>query len=354
MKLLVFILLLTISVISNAKTKTYLITSHSPHVLTEIYPIINIIRSEGRTLLVSIKKNRNILTHLSKFFREINEDEILNYVPTSLNTLTIDQNIERLIQDITAKKVETIVSQVSSFKNRKAGSDDNVAAANYIEAEMKKLSLVTSQDCFRRKTCNVYGKILGSKYPEEIIIVEAHLDSVGKAFAGADDNASGIAGLLLIAKKIVSTNPKRSFIFFATNGEEKGLLGARHYVKKLAKSGEINNIKFVINMDMIGFNKTDMKMDLETNKPFIKAAEWMASVAKTYTKLVPNIVTPAWGSDHVPFLKQDIPTILTIEHWPTKTPCYHSKCDLPDHLTYGYAAEIIKLNIAASFIKSEE
>jgi Zn-dependent M28 family amino/carboxypeptidase len=353
MKLLVFILILTISVISHAKNKEYLITSHVPHVLSEIYPLVRIIKSEGRTLLVSIKKNRKIPTHLFKYFREVNEDEILNYLPTSISTMAINQNIERLIEDITAVEVEKIVSKISSFKNRKAGSKDNVAAADYIEAEMKKLNLVTSQDCFRRKTCNVYGKITGTTKPDEIVLIEAHLDSVGKVFAGADDNASGIAGLLLIAKKIVSINPERSFIFFATNGEEKGLLGAKHYVKELSKSGEINKIKFVINMDMIGYNKIDMKFDIETNKPFIKTAEWMASVAKTYTKLVPNIVTPAWGSDHVPFLQKDIPTVLTIEHWPTKTPCYHSKCDLPDHLTYDYAAEIIKLNIAASYLKSK-
>ena len=107
-------------------------------------------------------------------------------------------------------------------------------------------------------------------------------------------------------------------------------------------------------MDMIGYNKDNKLVDLETNKKFVAYAEWMAKVVTTYTKLEPNIVTPAWGSDHVPFLKEGIPSVLTIEHWPTKTPCYHRGCDTADHLTYEYGAEIIKLNIAASYLVSEE
>jgi Zn-dependent M28 family amino/carboxypeptidase len=189
------------------------------------------------------------------------------------------------------------------------------------------------------------------KSPKDVIIVEAHLDSVGKSYAGADDNASGIAGLLMIARRIVKSSPDKSFIFFATNGEEQGLHGAKYFVKKLEKENLIKDVKFVINMDMIGYNESNTLVDIETDKKFLALAKWMSDLTHTYTSLTPNITTPAWGSDHVPFINKNIPTLLTIEHWKTKTPCYHARCDLPDHLSYDYAVDIIKLNIAASYLK---
>jgi len=94
-------------------------------------------------------------------------------------------------------------------------------------------------------------------------------------------------------------------------------------------------------------------VDIETNREFEEEAKWMSSLVTTYTNLTPNITMPAWGSDHVPFLKNGIPSILTIEHWKTKTPCYHASCDKPGHLNYDYAAEIIKLNLAALLIKAQ-
>jgi hypothetical protein len=63
---------------------------------------------------------------------------------------------------------------------------------------------------------------------------------------------------------------------------------------------------------------------------------------------------PAWGSDHVPFLRKGIPGILTIEHWKTKTPCYHKSCDILDTLNISYLVEIAKLNLAAAIYKLNE
>ena len=86
---------------------------------------------------------------------------------------------------------------------------------------------------------NVVAKIIGSKRPDECIIYSAHWDhlGVGEAIAGdsiyngAADNATGLAGLLEIAKafKAAKTAPERSILFIALTGEEEGLLGSEHY-----------------------------------------------------------------------------------------------------------------------------
>ena len=131
----------------------------------------------------------------------------------------------------------------------------------------------------------------------------------------------------------------------ASNGEETGIAGGYAYVKKLKASGTLGRVKYVINMDMISWNK-DGIVELETDKEFLEHADWVGVQAYLYTKLKPYVASPAWGSDHVPFLEEGIPTYLSIEHWETHSPCYHQTCDQMEGLARDYAAEIVKLNLA--------
>ena len=103
-------------------------------------------------------------------------------------------------------------------------------------------------------------------------------------------------------------------------------------------------------MDMIGYNQNGI-VDIETNRQFEDLARWKSSLVNTYTSLKPEITMPAWGSDHVPFLQQGVPSILTIEHWKTKNPCYHRECDKMEKINFTYLMEILKLNVAASIEK---
>ena len=80
----------------------------------------------------------------------------------------------------------------------------------------------------------------------------------------------------------------------------------------------------------------------------------MSQLVSTYTTLTSKITIGAWGSDHVPFLEKKISSILTIEDWSTKTPCYHQACDKPSTLNFDYAFEISKLNTAAMMLKDQE
>jgi hypothetical protein len=106
-------------------------------------------------------------------------------------------------------------------------------------------------------------------------------------------------------------------------------------------------------MDMVGYNSNGV-VELETNAEFEPLAKWFATLASTYTNLHSKITLGAWGSDHVPFLEKNVPTLLTLEDWSTKTPCYHQACDQPNTINYSYAAEITKLNTAAVLTKDAE
>ena len=107
---------------------------------------------------------------------------------------------------------------------------------------------------------NILGWIEGSEYPNEFIVVTAHYDHIGMSgrqiFNGADDNASGVAGLLALANSLHQEPPSHSVIFLATDAEEKGLIGANAFVTN--PPVDIEQIKVNLNLDMLsqgGFKK---------------------------------------------------------------------------------------------------
>ncbi len=113
---------------------------------------------------------------------------------------------------------------------------------------------------------NVVGILPGSapKLKNETIVIGAHYDHLGRGgegslapregeiHHGADDNASGVAGLLELARMLTSQNPKprRTIIFIAFSGEEEGLIGSNYYVNHPVVG--LANTVAMINMDMIG------------------------------------------------------------------------------------------------------
>jgi hypothetical protein len=108
---------------------------------------------------------------------------------------------------------------------------------------------------------NVLAMIPGSDplVGNEIVVVGAHLDHVGadgdRIFNGADDNASGTAGVATIARAFAQSlvKPRRSVLFAHWNAEEHGLLGSRYYVAHPVFS--LENTRVVFQMDMIGRNQ---------------------------------------------------------------------------------------------------
>ena len=128
-------------------------------------------------------------------------------------------------------------------------------------------------------------------------------------------------------------------------------MASKAYVQQLKERDEIDKVSSAIVMDMVAYNKNGI-VDLETNRAHKSEAEWYAKQALTYTCLKPNITMPAWGSDHVPFLKAGVPALLTIEHWDTRTPHYHRRSDKPATLNYDYAVQVVRMNVAALIQKA--
>ncbi len=96
---------------------------------------------------------------------------------------------------------------------------------------------------------NVSAYIKGTQYPDEIIAFTAHMDSVPTS-PGCYDNAAGSAVMLELARYFAAHPPKRSLRFIWTGGEEKGLLGSKHYVS--AHADELEKVCLCVNLDLAG------------------------------------------------------------------------------------------------------
>lgn len=104
---------------------------------------------------------------------------------------------------------------------------------------------------------NIIGYVKGSEHPDSFIVFSAHYDHLGQMgkdayFHGANDNASGCAMLLNLAKyySLPQNQPKYSIAFIAFGAEEVGLLGSKHYTE--APLFPLNSIRFLLNMDIMG------------------------------------------------------------------------------------------------------
>lgn len=124
-----------------------------------------------------------------------------------------------------------------------------------------------------RSGVNVVGHIDGSRTPRKYIVVTAHYDHIGtrngQVFNGADDNASGTAGLFAVAKYFSTHRPAHSLIFVAFDAEESGLRGAQAFVA--APPVDAASLIINLNMDMIGRDPNDLLYVVGTHsQPFLK------------------------------------------------------------------------------------
>lgn len=148
------------------------------------------------------------------------------------------------------------------------------------------------------------------------IVIGGHVDSAGPDIPGADDNASGAAVMLELAR-IWSERPKRyTLIFCAFGGEEKGLLGSKHFVRGYA---HMDSVALMFSLDMAGRGGditilSDLA-DKQTPRWLIRDA-FRTDQEENIRRLVYwphfntfNLVGGGAGSDHIPFLRDRIPAI---------------------------------------------
>ncbi|WP_051579826.1 M28 family metallopeptidase [Pseudonocardia acaciae] len=185
-----------------------------------------------------------------------------------------------------------------------------------------------------------------------VVVVTAHLDSInlrgGPAAPapGADDNASGCAGLLSMARALAGATARLDLRLILFGGEEEGLFGSKEYVRRLPVADR-GRIRAVVNMDMIGHSNTPApEVLLEGAAVSADVIEELAQAAATYTTLAVSRSYNPYNSDHVPFIDVGIPAVLTIEGADSANTAIHSAADTLDTVDTALALEIVRMNTA--------
>jgi hypothetical protein len=175
----------------------------------------------------------------------------------------------------------------------------------------KKMELIVEKKVYYDyETQNVIGYVKGKKYPGKYIVLGAHYDHLGmmgsKAlFQGANDNASGVALMMDLARFYAKpeNQPDFSMVFIAFGAEEAGLLGSKYFVEH--PKMPLTDMRFMINLDLLG---TGEKGLMVVNAPSCPDEFNLLKSINTSYKYVVDLQSrpPAPISDHAPFYQKGV------------------------------------------------
>jgi len=252
---------------------------------------------------------------------------------------------------------------------------DSTKKPNSFVLNNTKASVETHVEPVKAVTDNVIGFIEGNDpvLKKEVIVIGAHKDHLGygiygslfsgsdkQIHNGADDNASGTAGLLEIAQKISTedrNNLKRSVLFIAFAAEEAGLLGSAYFTK--SKVFEDLNVAAMLNMDMIG-RLSDNKVIIYGTGTSSLWDNLIDSLNGSYNFTITKTPDGFGPSDHSSFYAKNIPVL----HFFTGThKDYHSPSDDIElinaegevkvaNMVYDIAMTLDEMNSKPDFIKT--
>jgi hypothetical protein len=231
---------------------------------------------------------------------------------------------------------------------------DNILK-NYKTEQLSDIYLHSQIETLKEDTLysnNVIGIVPGtdSLLKHEYIVVGGHLDHVGPQKGlpcnGADDNASGSAGVMELAGAIAQNPCKRTVVFAAWSGEEMGLLGSAFFIESglIAK----DKIKFNLNMDMIGRtgkgNESTRAHYVVTDKKYVKELtayiDGLNTGVTNFPILYNDDENSPGGSDHMSFIQAGIPAFFFFSGVHADL---HNPGDDPEKIDYPKAASICRL-----------
>ncbi|WP_339699721.1 M20/M25/M40 family metallo-hydrolase [uncultured Roseivirga sp.] len=277
----------------------------------------------------------------------------------------------------TDKEIRTSIEKDVSYladdqlEGRAIGTEGEQLAAQYIAAAFKKYGLVPKgTDGFMqpfnvKKATNPHeeavigdaeGGITGRNVvgyidngAENTVVIGAHFDHLGygeegslyrgdKAIHnGADDNASGTAAMIQLARILKNKGKGKNYLFLAFSGEENGLWGSNYFSKN--STIDLTTVDFMINMDMVG--RMNEEKTLAINGVGTSPI-WMNKIEAANTDTL-KLVTSESGigpSDHTSFYLQDLPVLhfFTGQHED-----YHRPSDDSDKINYHGMVKVVRL-----------
>lgn len=283
-------------------------------------------------------------------------------------------DLQNILNQISADSVYATVQDLQNFGSRFAASsgngDGNRDVSEYIAHRLENYGISTEIDSFYMSGTAVYmwiGEwfynvrgVLPASNPidDSLVIVGAHLDAIAfseyGAFAdapGADDNASGVAVMLELARIIHENNLqfRRDIHFMAFDAEEFGLWGSYYDAQKRNEAGE--KIALMMNNDMVSYQPdNNWRLLLRWYDNAVDVLNRAIAICEQYTNMVPltlpdsENVERAQRIDSYPYYEYGYRATYASEY--SFSTSYHTDHDVTDSCNYPYLAEVARYNMA--------
>ena len=284
--------------------------------------------------------------------------------PTPANIASV---LDSLVAKISLDSVRAYDQRLEAFRTRLTFSDSNLAARDWIrqkflgfgytDVELQEFWCSDNGYGGSGYTYNVVCVKPGVAEPDKVIVIGGHYDSIvwdgsdPYVYApGSDDNGSGTAGTLEIARVLAGVPTRKTIIFVPFAAEESGLWGSYYFVAVANYLG--TDIELMLNMDMIGFTADSYPNVNCYNQAYCRPyAELMAQMATQYTTLVPQLKSAGGGSDHFPFYQYGY-NFAYAEEGDFNTAGWHTPLDLTSRMNFPYMTDVVKMVLATGYAVS--
>ena len=315
---------------------------------------------------------------------------------TSLIAQSQHDILKKMIDSVSAVRLQTHIDKLQragGHWSRVNFTPGNDSAVKYVFNEFKKIPGLTSVslDTFyiigaqppydTRPLFNVVAKVEGKKNRNNVVVIGAHIDCSASRMdsalwygqwntmhvPGADDNASGVAGVLELARLLSDTtfafSNDYTIVFVAFGAEEAGIvypgyeIGSLHYASKAKEQG--TNVVAMASLDMIGFNDLhNMYLNIAADEQSQWLGKHIVAMNDSFDLgILLNAPPFAYGrwSDHAPFWDQQFPAVCIIECSPPwndneyyrENVFYHTSSDTLGTLNMNLVKKAVQLTLAS-------
>jgi hypothetical protein len=270
-------------------------------------------------------------------------------------------DIAAMVAQVMQQNLEDDVDTMVAFGTRRHGQPGEVQCENYLVAEMNALGFTTSTFNYDSGADVVIGELTGTTQPDKIVIIGGHYDSINYSVSasgpapGADDDASGVAAVLEIARILSQYEFDYTIRFCGWSGEESGLLGSGAYASNLANNGA--NVVGMVQLDMIAYRAPGdtRSVDFVTNDTTPTLNDFAMRAYATYVPglTVKQGLLSGGTSDHRSFFQNGFPACFPFEDVGSYSPYIHTSNDtvgtsandfvLATQITQGALATVAEL-----------
>jgi hypothetical protein len=332
------------------------------HLVTQVgnrfqaeHPDVPVLYAKGRYLLVDLAPDDAAARARSACYAvvPVTAPAVIYQQRPRQQRATARTSVSEILARISSTRLTEVIQMLVDLGTRESTSNSFRSAANGAREIFEEAGCAVRLEEVQlgsKRTLNVVADRAGSgASPRDVVIVTAHLDSVnhetpGGLAPGADDNGSGAAGVLEVARCLEGRAHTHDLRFILFGGEEQGLFGSMAYVANLPAA---HRVSAVVNMDMIAHRNTGAPSVLIEGGPISQSLiDSFAAAADTYTGLAVQTSLHFFNSDHVPFINAGIPAVLLIEGNDSANTNVHTARDTMDRLDSSLMTEILRMNLA--------